>query len=77
MGTYSATGINLKNNPSCVAVDPSVIPLGSIIWVSGYGLSIAGDTGAAISGNVIDLHFATVAQANAWGRRTVTVKIMN
>lgn len=77
LGTYSATGINLKNNPSCVAVDPSVIPLGSIIWVSGYGLSIAGDTGAAISGNVIDLHFATVAQANAWGRRTVTVKIMN
>lgn len=77
MGTYSATGINLKQHPSCVAVDPSVIPLGSIIWVSGYGVSVAGDTGTAIKGNVIDLHFATVAQSMAWGRRTVTVKILN
>ncbi len=77
MGTYSATGINLKQHPSCVAVDPSVIPLGSIIWVSGYGVSVAGDTGTAIKGNVIDLHFATVAQSIAWGRRTVTVKILN
>lgn len=77
MGTYSATGINLKQHPSCVAVDPSVIPLGSIIWVSGYGVSVAGDTGMAIKGNVIDLHFSTVAQSMAWGRRTVTVKILN
>lgn len=77
MGTYSATGINLKQHPSCVAVDPSVIPLGSIIWVSGYGVSVAGDTGTAIKGNIIDLHFATVAQSMAWSRRTVTVKILN
>lgn len=77
MGTYSATGINLKQHPSCVAVDPSVIPLGIIIWVSGYGVSVAGDTGTAIKGNVIDLHFSTVAQSMAWGRRTVTVKILN
>lgn len=77
MGTYSATGINLKQHPSCVAVDPSVIPLGSIIWVSSYGVSVAGDTGTAIKGNIIDLHFATVAQSMAWGRRTVTVKILN
>ncbi len=77
MGTYSATGINLKQHPSCVAVDPSVIPLGSIIWVSGYGVSVAGDTGTAIKGNVIDLHFSTVAQSMAWGRRTVTFKILN
>ena len=77
MGTYSATGINLKQHPSCVAVDPSVIPLGSMIWVSGYGVSVAGDTGTAIKGNVIDLHFSTVAQSMAWGRRTVTVKILN
>lgn len=77
MGTYSATGINLKQHPSCVAVDPSVIPLGSIIWVSGYGVSVAGDTGTAIKGNIIDLHFSTVAQSMAWGRRTVTVKILN
>lgn len=74
---YSATGINLRQNSSCVAVDPSVIPLGSIVWVSGYGVSIAGDTGGAIKGNIIDLHFATVAQAINWGRRTVTVKVLS
>ena len=74
---YSALGINLKQNPKCVAVDPSVIPLGSLLWVSGYGVAIAGDTGGAIKGEIIDLHFSTVQQAVSWGRRTVTVKILN
>lgn len=74
---YSALGINLKQNPKCVAVDPSVIPLGSLLWVSGYGVAIAGDTGGAIKGKIIDLHFSTVQQAVSWGRRTVTVKILN
>lgn len=75
--SYSALGINLQQHPSCVAVDPSVIPLGSVIWVSGYGVSIAGDTGGAIKGNIIDLHFSSVAQATAWGRKNVTVKVLN
>lgn len=74
---YSALGINLKQNPKCVAVDPSVIPLGSLLWVSGYGVAIAGDTGGAIKGKIIDLHFSTVQQAVSWGRRRVTVKILN
>src|SRR5699024_7363548 len=55
----TATGIDLNKNPNAkvVAVDPSVIPLGSRVWVSGYGEAIAGDTGGAIKGNRIDLHF--------------------
>ncbi|WP_010580719.1 3D domain-containing protein [Liquorilactobacillus vini] len=74
---YSALGINLSENPKCVAVDPSVIPLGSLLWVSGYGVAVAGDTGGAIKGNLIDLHFSSVQQASSWGRKTVTVKILN
>lgn len=74
----TATGINLNNNPNAkvVAVDPSVIPLGSRVWVSGYGEAIAGDTGGAIKGNKIDLHFPTKEAAYAFGRGTVTVKIL-
>lgn len=74
----TATGIDLNSNPNAkvVAVDPSVIPLGSRVWVSGYGEAIAGDTGGAIKGNRIDLHFPTKEAALGFGRGTVTVKIL-
>ena len=55
------------------AVDPSVIPLGTHMTVPGYGEAVAADVGGAVRGAVIDLWFPTVAQANAWGRRSVTV----
>src|SRR5699024_4965012 len=72
----TATGIDLNKNPTAkvVAVDPSVIPLGSRVWVSGYGEAIAGDTGGAIKGNRIDLHFPSKDAAYAFGNGTVTVK---
>ena len=76
LGYYTATGIDLRSNPTVIAVDPSVIPLGSLIEVPGYGVAIAGDTGSAIKGNKIDLHFVSVDQANQWGRRTVAIKIL-
>ena len=47
---FTAMGIDLRQNPQVVAVDPSVIPLGSMVEVSGYGIAIAGDTGGAIKG---------------------------
>lgn len=72
----SATGIDLSQNPWCVAVDPSVIPLNTMVEVSGYGVAIAGDTGGAIKGNIIDVHFPTVDQCIQWGRRQVTVTIL-
>ena len=74
---YTATGIDLRQNPTVIAVDPSVIPLGSLVEVPGYGIAIAGDTGGAIKGNIIDLHFTTVDQAKQWGRRNVTIRILN
>lgn len=58
-----------------VAVDPSVIPLGSRLAIPGYGMGVAADTGGAIIGARIDVWFPTVAQALEWGTRTVTVTV--
>lgn len=76
---YTATGINLKANPNkkVVAVDPNVIPLGSRVWVEGYGEAIASDTGGNIVGNKIDVHVPDKSAASSWGRRTVTVKVLD
>lgn len=78
-GGTTATGINLSANPGMkvVAVDPSVIPLGSRVWVEGYGEAIAGDTGGAIKGNIVDVYFPNESSCYSWGRRTVTVKVLN
>jgi len=75
----TATGINLKDNPNkkVIAVDPSVIPLGTEVYVEGYGRAVAGDTGGAIKGKKIDLHVPTTEQALDWGRQTVKVKILD
>ena len=74
----TATGINLRANPNLkvIAVDPKVIPLGSRVWVEGYGEAIAGDTGGAIKGNKIDVFFPSQSDALNWGRKTVTIKIL-
>ncbi|GCF93287.1 peptidase M23 [Enterococcus florum] len=74
---WTAMGIDLRQNPQVVAVDPNVIPLGSMVEVSGYGIAIAGDTGGAIKGNIVDVHFPTVEQCRQWGRRSVTVTIIS
>lgn len=83
-GTYggvvkTAMGHNLSANPSMkmVAVDPRVIPLGSRIYVEGYGEAIAGDTGGAIKGNRIDVLMPSKSQSSNWGRKTVQVTILN
>ncbi len=75
----TATGINLKDNPNkkVISVDPNVIPLGSTVYVEGYGTAIAGDTGGAIKGNKIDIHVATTSEALNWGRKQVSVKILD
>ncbi len=75
---YTATGINLNANPNMkvIAVDPSVIPLGTKVWVEGYGYAVAGDTGGSITGNRIDVHVPTKEEAYSFGQRTVTVKIV-
>ncbi|MER2226863.1 MAG: 3D domain-containing protein [Carnobacterium sp.] len=73
----TATGINLNENPKVIAVDPSVIPLGSTVYIPGQGTFIAGDTGSAIKGNRIDVHMTDLNQALAFGRQTMEVQILN
>jgi 3D (Asp-Asp-Asp) domain-containing protein len=81
--TVSATGYALPGRTATglpvgwgvVAVDPSVIPLGTHMTIPGYGEAVAADTGGAIVGSTIDLWFPSVAQANAWGRRVVTITL--
>ncbi len=70
---WTATGRRAKYG--VCAVDPSVIPLGTRLWIPGYGYAIAADTGGAIRGNRIDVCFDSVADAKVWGRRSVTVVI--
>lgn len=74
----TATGINLLKNPGLkvIAVDPSVIPLGSKVYVEGYGYAVAGDTGGAIKGNKIDLYMQNHGDAVAFGRKQVKITIL-
>lgn len=75
----TAIGIDLRANPNqrVIAVDPRVIPLGTKVWVEGYGEAIAGDTGGAIKGNKIDVFIPSQESAIAWGVKTVKIKILN
>ncbi|MGE7695522.1 LysM peptidoglycan-binding domain-containing protein [Lysinibacillus sp. NPDC094177] len=75
----TATGINLKTNPNAkvISVDPTIIPLGSKVYVEGYGEAIAGDTGGAIKGNRIDVFFPTQQDAINFGVKQLKVTILN
>lgn len=74
----TATGVDLNSNPNAkvIAVDPSVIPLGSKVYVEGYGYATAADTGGAINGNKIDLHVPTKEEALNFGVQQVNVTIV-
>lgn len=77
--TITAMGSKPLRNPngiSTVAVDPNVIPLGSKVYVSGYGVAIAADTGGAIKGNIIDVFLNSYEECMNWGRREVTVQLL-
>ncbi|MFD0049552.1 LysM peptidoglycan-binding domain-containing protein [Actinomycetes bacterium NPDC127524] len=74
----TATGVDLKANPEAkvIAVDPSVIPLGSQVYVEGYGYATAEDIGGGIKGNEIDIFFPKEQDALNWGRKQVQVKVI-
>ncbi|EXJ23616.1 Cell wall-binding protein [Alkalibacterium sp. AK22] len=76
LGNITFSGIDLRENPRVIAVDPDVIPLGSTIYVPGRGEYIAGDTGGAIIGNRIDIHIEDLDQAIQFGRRNIDVQII-
>jgi cystine transport system substrate-binding protein len=69
------TSTGLPVGPGVVAVDPSIIPLGTRMTIPGYGEGVAADTGSAVQGYTIDLWFPTLSNALAWGRRTVTITL--
>ncbi len=74
----TAYGIDLRSNPNqkVIAVDPNVIPLGTLVWVEGYGEAIAGDTGGAIKGNKIDVFIPSYDSAMEWGVKKVKLKVL-
>jgi 3D (Asp-Asp-Asp) domain-containing protein/peptidoglycan hydrolase CwlO-like protein len=69
------TASGMPTGPGVVAVDPTVIPLGTRMYIPGYGDGVAADTGSGIKGKIIDLWYSTYAKCAKWGRRTVTITI--
>lgn len=74
MSAYTATGTLCRYG--VIAVDPRFVPLGTKVYIPGYGYAVAEDTGGAIVGNVVDLAFDTVGECFAWGRRFVPMYIL-
>lgn len=77
--TITATGtvpVRDAGGISTIAVDPSIIPLGSLLYVDGYGYAIAADTGGAIQGNIIDLYLNSYEECMNWGRQNVSVYLI-
>ena len=80
LNAYTSSGRKAVRDPngySTIAVDPNVIPLGSKVFVEGYGLAYAADTGTAIKGTTIDVFFNTLKEANNWAVRYVNVYVLN
>lgn len=78
-GGCSGSGRTASGRPAghgVVAVDPRVIPLGTHVYIPGYGHAVAGDTGGAIRGHRIDLGFNSNRAANQFGRRAITVYLI-
>lgn len=78
-GSLTASGSVAKRIPngiSTVAVDPDVIPLGSVLYIEGYGYAVAADTGSAIKGNDVDLYFSSDDDCDDWGVRSVKVTVL-
>ncbi len=67
-GTWPAVGT--------VATDPEVIPMGTRLWIEGYGEAVAEDTGGLVKGNIIDLYFPTESECWEFGRRQVEVRVL-
>ncbi|MDF2959792.1 MAG: hypothetical protein K0S39_1527 [Paenibacillus sp.] len=76
--TYSGMKVQRnKNALSTIAADPSVFPIGTVLYIPGYGYGVVADTGGAIKGNRIDLYFETKDQVyKEWGKKTLNVFIV-
>lgn len=75
-GCNGITATGRQATKGVVAVDPRIIPLGTKLYIPGYGQAIAADTGGAIKGNKIDLCYNSKNEAFGWGVRNVTVYVL-
>ena len=74
MSAYTATGTPCRRG--VIATDPNFIPLGTKVFIPGYGYAVAADTGGAIVGNVIDVAFDSVAECYEFGRQFLEIYII-
>lgn len=74
-GGLTASGTRAR--VGAVAVDPNFIPLGTRLYIEGYGYATAEDTGGAVKGNIIDLYMNSESEVYNWGRRPVQVTILD
>lgn len=76
--TYSGVKVRRdKNKISTIAADPKVLPIGTVLYIPGYGYGIVADTGSAIKGRKIDLYYKTTKQVyKEWGKKTVNVHVI-
>lgn len=75
-GCSGRTATGAKATKGIAAVDTNVIPFGTKLYIPGYGIAVAADRGGAIKGNRIDLCYNTLSEAYSWGRRNVTVYVL-
>ena len=76
-GIRAVAGDGSRENPHIIAVDPQVIPLGSLVYIEGYGLARAEDTGGVIKGHIIDLLFDRHDDALRFGRKNLRIYILS
>jgi 3D (Asp-Asp-Asp) domain-containing protein len=74
--TYS--GVKVKRDLySTVAADLTVFPIGTILFIPGYGFGVVADKGGAIKGNKVDLYYDTVKEVyEQWGKKTLDVYVI-
>jgi len=73
---FGRTKMGVKAKFGVAAVDPRVIPLGSLLYVEGYGLAYACDIGGAVKGRKIDLCYPTRSEALRYGRKNIQVHLL-
>lgn len=76
-GCNGITSTGAVAKKGIIAVDPKVIPYGTKVYIPGYGMAIAGDTGGAIKGNRIDLCYETKSEAFGWGVKNITIYVVS
>lgn len=74
---YGITYTGIRVRPGIVAVDPRVIPLGTWLYIEGYGEALAADIGGAIKGNRIDLYYDSPSDVDKYGKRSVKVYVVD